>query len=99
MGDPSKAPIGPAPAPGPAPSTGTMDTLKLSPNDKTLTLRVYVDNTFSEAYWMGGRVAMTVVTPTAAGKNAIAAVAQGGHATMRAATAFAVKPIWISEAA
>ena len=38
--DPSKAPVGPAPAPGPA--AGVTDTLKLSPSDKTLTIRVCV---------------------------------------------------------
>eukprot|EP00936_MAST-01D_sp_MAST-1D-sp1_P000747 g747.t1 len=92
--DPSKAPVGPAPAP--APPAAKTDTLKLSPNDKSLTIRVYVDNTFSEAYWMGGRVAMTLTTPDEGG--AIAAVAQNGGATLSAAKAYAVNSIWISEA-
>ena len=68
----------------------------MSPNDKSLTIRVYVDNTFSEAYWMGGRVAMTLTTPDEGG--AIAAVAQNGGATLSAAKAYAVNSIWISEA-
>ena len=38
------------------------DTLKLSPNDKTIDMALYVDNTFTEAYFMNGRVAMTVPT-------------------------------------
>ena len=92
--DPSKAPVGP-PTP-PAPAGGKTDTLKLSPSDKTLTLRVYVDNTFSEAFWMGGRVAMTV--STAGTPEASMAVTASAAATLVSAKAFAVKPIWITEA-
>ena len=36
-----------------------MDTLRLLPGDRELTLRVFVDRQVVEAYWMDGRVAMT----------------------------------------
>ena len=35
------------------------DTLQLLPTDKEITIRVFVDRTLVEAYWMDGRVAMT----------------------------------------
>ena len=92
--DPSKAPVGP-PTPGPS-GGGKTDTLKLSPSDTTLTIRVYVDNTFSEAYWMGGRVAMTINTPGTA-QSSMAVVASAA-ANLVSAKAFAVHPIWITEA-
>ena len=91
--DPSKAPVGP---PTPGPSGGKTDSLKLSPSDTTLTIRVYVDNTFSEAYWMGGRVAMTINTPGTA-QSSMAVVASAA-ANLVSAKAFAVQPIWITEA-
>jgi hypothetical protein len=94
--DPSKGPVPGAPTPAPAPH-GLTDTLKLSPSDSTLTIRVYVDNTFSEAFWMGGRVAMTVDTPATANCS-VALAAAGGAAVVKAATVHAVKPIWVSEA-
>merc|ERR1711957_936111 len=43
------------------------DTLRLLPEDKTIDLTLYVDNTFTEAFWMGGRVAMTIVTKSSGG--------------------------------
>ena len=36
-------------------SGGVTDTLSLLPSDKTIDLTLYVDNTFTEAFWMGGR--------------------------------------------
>merc|ERR1712093_933245 len=42
---------------------GVFDTMKLLDSDKTIDMRLYVDNTFAEVYFQGGRVAMTVDTP------------------------------------
>ena len=39
------------------------DTLRLLPTDKVLELRLLVDHAIVEAYWQGGRVAMTVPAP------------------------------------
>merc|ERR1712241_1311999 len=61
---------------GPKPTYRT-DQLQLLPGERTVTLRVYVDHWFCEAYWQGGRVAMTVITP-ASEKAAIAAKAVNG---------------------
>ena len=87
--------VGRAPA-GNLSNVGKTDTLWMSPSDKTITLRVYVDNTFSEAYWMGGRVAMTI--NTGGTPEASMAVTASAAATLVSAKAFAVKPIWITEA-
>ena len=36
------------------------DTLTLLTSDKEITVRIFLDGTVGEVYWMGGRVAMTV---------------------------------------
>eukprot|EP00294_Goniomonas_avonlea_P016037 CAMPEP_0114543504 /NCGR_PEP_ID=MMETSP0114-20121206/2390_1 /TAXON_ID=31324 /ORGANISM="Goniomonas sp, Strain m" /LENGTH=606 /DNA_ID=CAMNT_0001727845 /DNA_START=18 /DNA_END=1838 /DNA_ORIENTATION=+ len=46
--------------PGPAPGSKITDTLSLLPTETELDVRVFVDNTFLEVFWMSGRVAMTV---------------------------------------
>jgi len=71
------------------------DTLKLSTSDTSLTIRVYVDHTFSEAYWMSGRVAMTVPTPST-DKAGMAAYASA-PATLERAEAYSVGSIWVTE--
>ena len=76
------------------PAPGTSTELQLSPNDKSISLSVYVDNTFSEAFWQGGRVAMTVVTP--ASKQASVAAFSTKDATVSMAQVFAVNSIWVS---
>eukprot|EP00463_Aulacantha_scolymantha_P005766 TRINITY_DN715_c0_g2_i2.p1 TRINITY_DN715_c0_g2~~TRINITY_DN715_c0_g2_i2.p1 ORF type:complete len:169 (-),score=25.68 TRINITY_DN715_c0_g2_i2:246-752(-) len=73
---------------------GTVDTLKMSPNDKSITIRVYVDITFSEAFWQNGRVAMTKVTP--ATKEASMAVSSTKDITLNYAKAWQVGSIWVS---
>jgi len=76
------------------PNGGTVDTLKLSPNDKTISIRVYVDNTFSEAYWQNGRVAMTITTP--ATPQASMSVKSTAAVTMASAKAYKVNSIWVT---
>ena len=80
--------------PGDVPAPGTSTDLKLSPNDASISLSVYVDNTFSEAFWQGGRVAMTVVTP--ASEQAGVAAFSTTDATVTSAEVFAVNSIWVS---
>lgn len=36
------------------------DQLPLLPDDTHLSLRIFLDGTVAEAYWQGGRVAMTI---------------------------------------
>eukprot|EP00937_MAST-01D_sp_MAST-1D-sp2_P003400 g3400.t1 len=74
---------------------GTAARLRLSPSDATLELRVFVDNVFSEAYWQGGRVAMTVPTPA----NAVCDVsvsADAAGARLLSAVVYGVKSIWVA---
>jgi len=73
----------------------TVDTLKLSPNDKTIDMRLFVDNTFTEAYWMGGRVAMTIVTAATEDADVTVGTDQTG-VTLASATVWKVGSIWVS---
>merc|ERR1712241_1187088 len=76
-------------------SGSTTDTLKLSPNDKTIDMRLYVDNTFTEAYWMNGRVAMTIDTPATEQADVILS-ADKADVTLESATVWHVNSIWVS---
>lgn len=73
----------------------TTDTLRLSPNDKTIDMRLYVDNTFTEAYWMNGRVAMTIVTKATEEANVLVGVSKG-EVALDSATVWAVGSIWVT---
>lgn len=82
--------------PGWRPSyTGVFDTLRLSPADKMLGLRVYVDNTLAEAFFQGGRVAMTreLLTPE---KEAAASVAASVDVQVSTLQAWTVGSIWVT---
>ena len=70
------------------------DTLRLAPTERTVSLRVFTDRTFAEAYWQGGRVVMTASTPPST--NASVAVASTVAVTAQAATVWSVKGIWAS---
>lgn len=39
------------------------DVLKLSPNEDTLSVQIFSDQTFAECFWQGGRVVMTANNP------------------------------------
>merc|ERR1712151_1216164 len=71
------------------------DTLKLSPSDKTIDMRLYVDNTFTEAYFMNGRVAMTIVTPATDEADVTVGTDTDG-VTLESATVWKVSPIWVT---
>jgi len=76
-------------------SGSTTGTLKLSPNDETIDLRLYVDNTFTEAYWMNGRVAMTINTPATTEAHVTVEADKAG-VVLKDATVWRVKPIWVT---
>jgi len=76
---------------GPA---GTTDTLLMSPNDTTITIRVYNDITFSEGFWQNGRVAMTIVKQ--ATTASLMAVGSDTDITLNYAEAYRVNSIWVS---
>lgn len=73
---------------------GTVDTLKLSPADKEITIRVYVDNTFCESFWQNGRVAMTITTP--ATPLAAMSIATDHTIQLKRAQAYPMDSIWVS---
>ena len=75
---------------------GTTDTLRLLPGDTTIDLALYVDNTFTEAFWMGGRVAMTVVTKTSGGSDDVTIRASQPGTTVVSAVAWEVGSIWVT---
>jgi hypothetical protein len=72
----------------------TTDMLTLLPSDKTVDLSLYVDNTFTEVFWMGGRVAMTMVTRTSGGADDVTVSAS--QPVTASATAWAVGSIWVT---
>ncbi len=75
---------------------GKTDELLVSPSDTNLTIRVYVDQQMSEAFWQGGRVAMTRQSaPTAQAGMAVHAIGDA-PATLARAQAWRVDDIWIS---
>lgn len=76
-------------------SGNAVDTLKLSPNDKTLDMRLFVDNTFTEAYWMGGRVAMTIPTRATEEADVVVSVDEAS-VKLASATVYRVGSIWVS---
>ena len=68
-------------------------TLRLSPTEKTISLRVFTDRTFAEAYWQDGRVVMTASTPPSATAS-IALAAVTTAVTVKKATVWSVGAIW-----
>jgi hypothetical protein len=74
---------------------GVSDKLKLSPSDKTIDMRLFVDNTFTEAYWMGGRVAMTTTTKASQAAGMSVSADKGGI-TLASAKAWKVGSIWVT---
>jgi beta-fructofuranosidase len=70
------------------------DTLRLEETDTSISLRVYVDNVFAEAFWQGGRVAMTVKTPPTV--EAAMAVTSTEAVVLESAQVWQVNSIWVS---
>ena len=77
------------------------DTLRISPAEDSIELRVFVDQTFHEAYWQNGRVAMTVNNPQQAAAlqyDGVALRKDFGEAKLEFLRIFQVDSIWISKA-
>merc|ERR1712037_367270 len=74
---------------------GKMDTLKLLASDETVDMRLFVDNTFTEVYWMNGRVAMTVTTPATEQADVTVSSDKAGT-TLASAKAWKVGSIWVT---
>merc|ERR1711924_311479 len=76
---------------------GYSDTLKLLPSDRTIDVRLYVDNTMTDTYWMGGRVAMTVDTPATESADVVVSMVGNSTASVSVnATAWSVSSIWVT---
>ena len=69
--------------------------LRLSPLDKTIDVRVFVDNVLSEVYFMNGRVVETLPSTVPDGASITITADQPG-VTLASATAWVVQSIWIS---
>lgn len=85
----------PPPAPHPSQKYPPPGKLQLLPTDTNVTLRLFVEPTFTEIFWQDGRVAMTATTPTGADTRATVYAGAAG-ATLLSATAWTVEDIWIS---
>ena len=72
--------------------------MPLKPSDTTLTLRVFVDNTFAECFFQGGRAVLTRTVGKTPGPVMAAGVAAVGPpgAVVVEAKAWAMKSIWVS---
>lgn len=70
------------------------DVLRLHPKEQQLSIRLYMDNTFSEVYFQDGRIAMTV--PTADISKASLALTATTPIMLKSARAWSVGDIWVS---
>jgi len=73
---------------------GVHDTLHLLDSDKSIDMRIFVDNTFAEVYFQGGRVAMTVNTP--ASDDADITVSSSISQVSAKAKSWSVSSIWVT---
>ena len=73
--------------------------MRLKPSDKTLTLAVWTDGIFAEAFWMAGRSAWTVPLPCEVIEKGGGAevYAEGGDAVVQNATAWELDAIQIED--
>jgi len=71
-------------------------TLRLLPSDDAIEFHLFVDNTFTEAYFMGGRAVITIETPPH--KTADVTVASSAAPVeLRSAEAWSINSIWVSQ--
>eukprot|EP00931_Biecheleriopsis_adriatica_P038940 TRINITY_DN22273_c0_g1_i1.p1 TRINITY_DN22273_c0_g1~~TRINITY_DN22273_c0_g1_i1.p1 ORF type:complete len:580 (-),score=94.96 TRINITY_DN22273_c0_g1_i1:93-1832(-) len=73
---------------------GVFDTLQLLDSDESIDMHIFVDNTFAEVYFQGGRVAMTVNTP--ASDEADIEVFSSLAGVSAKATSWSVASIWVT---
>lgn len=84
----------PQPVPGPGPAGQSV--LRLMPADTVVEVRVFVDTTFIEVYFAGGRVALTHTFTGAAQQAGMALWSTQGGATAAAVDVWPVGSIWVS---
>lgn len=82
--------------PQPSPTSGS-SILRLKQGESTVQIQVYIDNTFVEVFWQGGRVA-TTKTLQGISKDWGFAVSTTGQdpVTIKQAEAFKMEGIWVS---
>lgn len=75
----------------------TGDTLQLLPNERTLTLRVFTDRTLVEAYFQGGRVALTAGAYRGSRSRGQISFSTSGNGPVQIlnATAWKMDSIWV----
>ena len=73
---------------------GTADKLRLLPGEKEVEIRVFADHTFLEAYFQQGRIAMTVTAAIPDGSDV--GFTSSADLTMKAATVYPMKSIWVT---
>merc|ERR1712187_190600 len=71
-----------------------LDKLKVLDTDDRIDVRLFIDNTFAEVYFQGGRVAMTVNTPPSVDADITVASSVSGVAVE--ASAWGVSSIWVT---
>jgi hypothetical protein len=72
----------------------TADTLALLKHETSLSIRLFIDVTFAEVYFQGGRVAMTI-TPTLPDSAPLALVSTAA-VTVQSVETFPMRGIWAS---
>jgi beta-fructofuranosidase len=81
-------------------TTVLSETMRLLPSDQgTLQLQAFIDHTFAEVFWQGGRVAMTAPVPELAAANgplalAVRVVSGDSPVVLESATAWRVGSMW-----
>ena len=79
------------------PYASIKDTLRLLDDDRVLELRLLLDHTIAEAYWQGGRVAMTVPSPLEPSTSiALRTDTAGARVRVQSVTAWQMGSAWIS---
>eukprot|EP01062_Namystynia_karyoxenos_P051182 TRINITY_DN40084_c0_g1_i1.p1 TRINITY_DN40084_c0_g1~~TRINITY_DN40084_c0_g1_i1.p1 ORF type:complete len:574 (+),score=118.38 TRINITY_DN40084_c0_g1_i1:77-1723(+) len=74
----------------------TADALRLSPGEDAVTVRLYVDSTFTEAYWQQGRVATTIITPESESGGAAVWLHASANVTVAKVQVWRMSSIWVS---
>jgi sucrose-6-phosphate hydrolase SacC (GH32 family) len=82
------------------PYSSIKDTLRLLDDEEVLELRLFLDHTITEAYWQGGRVAMTASSPlTASTSITLSTDTPGAELQVQNISAWEMGSAWISEQA
>jgi hypothetical protein len=80
------------------PYPSAKDTLRLFEDEDFLELRLFLDHTITEAYWQGGRVAMTVSSPlTSSTAITLSTDTPNAHLKMQNASVWKMAGAWVSD--